>query len=221
MNRQQCFKILNIYKTFKETRKIRNAYVSSLIMMPVIDMPLDKEDMQKFANVILPGIQEMAVKEKEIINRINQIPAKDTIIELEGARVVAEAIKYLAEQIIIDLQLFEEKIKNSNRYNKDFLKNLRFCTMVEYSIFFEIYISILEINILNDVLNDDYFYKILEKYENENIKEEINKIVSYIKTLFSTEEDYKIIHLFLKNYLSEDKNAHKLLKEELKRYQEY
>lgn len=221
MNRQQCFKILNIYKTFKETKKIRNAYVSSLIMMPVVDMPLDKEYMQKFANVILPGIQEMAVKEKEIINRINQIPAKNTIIELEGASVVAEAIKYLAEQIIIDLQLFEEKIKNSNKYNKDFLNNLRFCTMREYSIFFEIYISILEINILNDILNDDYLYKILEKYENENIKEEINKIVSYIKTLFSTEEDYKIIHLFLKNYLSEDKNAHKLLKEELKRYQKY
>lgn len=219
MNRQQCFKILNIYKIFKETRRIRNPYVKILTVMPVVDMPLDKKDIQQFVNVILPRIEKMAIKEKEIISKINQIPSKNNIKELEGASIVAETIKYLAEQIIVDLHLFERQIKGTDSMNNDFIHNLEYCSMAEYSIFFEIYISILEINILNDVLNDDYFYKILKNTTDVNVNNEIQELVSYIKTLFTTLEDYRIIQLFLKNFLSENKQANKLLKKELKRYE--
>lgn len=219
MNRQQCFKILNIYKIFKETRKIRSPYVKKLVIMSVVYMPLDKKDTQQFANVILPKIETMAVKEKEIISKINQIPSKDSITELEGASIVAETIRYLAEQIIVDLHLFERKIKENDRWNSDFISNLKCCSMAEYSIFFEIYISILEINILNDVLNDDYFYKILKNNTDKKANNEIQELISYIKTLFTTSEDYRIIQLFLKNFLSENEKANKLLKKELKRYE--
>lgn len=217
MNRQECFKILNIYKIFKETRKIRSPYVQAL-GMPVIGMPLDKKDSQQFVNVVLPTIEEMAIKEKEIIKKINQIPSKDNINELEGASVVAKTIKYLSEQIIVDLKLFEKGIKGYNDRDNNFINNLKLCSPLEYSIFFEIYISILEINILNDVLNDDYFYKILKNTTDEKVNNEIQELISYIKTLFTTAEDYKVIQLFLENFLSENEKANKLLKKELKRY---
>lgn len=216
MNRQSCFKILNIYQTFKETRKIRSSYVSVLVLMPVVDMPLDKKETQQFANVVLPRIEETAIKEKEIINKIT---SKDTIIELEGASVVAEAIKYLSEQVIVDLKLFKKAIEKIDWCNNDFIHNLEQCSMAEYSMFFEIYISILEINILNDVLNDDYFDKVLKNNTDENVNNEIQELISYIKTLFTTAEDYRIIQLFLKNFLAENKKAYKLLKKELKRYE--
>lgn len=217
MNRQQCFKILNIYKIFKETRKIRSPYVQAL-GMPVIDMPLDKKNSQQFVNVVLPTIEEMAIKEKEIIKKINQIPSKDNINELEGASVVAKTIKYLSEQIIVDLKLFEKGIKGYNDRDNIFINNLKLCSPLEYSIFFEIYISILEINILNDVLNDDYFYKILKNTTDKKVNNEIQELISYIKTLFTTAEDYRVIQLFLENFLSENEKANKLLKKELKRY---
>lgn len=217
MNRQECFKILNIYKIFKETRKIRSPYVQAL-GMPVISMPLDKKESQQFVNVVLPTIEEMAIKEKEIIKKINQIPSKDNINELEGASVVAKTIKYLSEQIIVDLKLFEKGIKGYNDRDNNFINNLKLCSPLEYSIFFEIYISILEINILNDVLNDDYFYKILKNTTDEKVNNEIQELISYIKTLFTTAEDYKVIQLFLENFLSENEKANKLLKKELKRY---
>lgn len=217
MNRQQCFKILNIYKIFKEIRKIRSTYVQAL-GMPVIDMPLDKKDSQQFVNVVLPTIEEMAIKEKEIIKKINQIPSKDNINELEGASVVAKTIKYLAEQIIVDLKLFEKGIKGYNDMDNNFINNLKLCSPLEYSIFFEIYISILEINILNDVLNDDYFYKILKNTTDKKANNKIQELISYIKTLFTTAEDYRVIQLFLENFLSENEKANKLLKKELKIY---
>lgn len=217
MNRQQCFKILNIYKIFKETRKIRSPYVQAL-GMPVIDMPLDKKNSQQFVNVVLPTIEEMAIKEKEIIKKINQITSKDNINELEGASVVAKTIKYLSEQIIVDLKLFEKGIKGYNDRDNIFINNLKLCSPLEYSIFFEIYISILEINILNDVLNDDYFYKILKNTTDKKVNNEIQELISYIKTLFTTAEDYRVIQLFLENFLSENEKANKLLKKELKRY---
>lgn len=217
MNRQQCFKILNIYKIFKETRKIRSPYVQAL-GMPVIDMPLDKKNSQQFVNVVLPTIEEMAIKEKEIIKKINQIHSKDNINELEGASVVAKTIKYLSEQIIVDLKLFEKGIKGYNDRDNIFINNLKLCSPLEYSIFFEIYISILEINILNDVLNDDYFYKILKNTTDKKVNNEIQELISYIKTLFTTAEDYRVIQLFLENFLSENEKANKLLKKELKRY---
>ncbi len=217
MNRQQCFKILNIYKIFKEIRKIRSTYVQAL-GMPVIDMPLDKKDSQQFVNVVLPTIEEMAIKEKEIIKKINQIPSKDNIKELEGACVVAKTIKYLAEQIIVDLKLFEKGIKGYNDMDNNFINNLKLCSPLEYSIFFEIYISILEINILNDVLNDDYFYKILKNTTDKKANNKIQELISYIKTLFTTAEDYRVIQLFLENFLSENEKANKLLKKELKIY---
>ena len=217
MNRQQCFKILNIYKIFKEIRKIRSTYVQAL-GMPVIDMPLDKKDSQQFVNVVLPTIEEMAIKEKEIIKKINQIPSKDNIKELERACVVAKTIKYLAEQIIVDLKLFEKGIKGYNDMDNNFINNLKLCSPLEYSIFFEIYISILEINILNDVLNDDYFYKILKNTTDKKANNKIQELISYIKTLFTTAEDYRVIQLFLENFLSENEKANKLLKKELKIY---
>lgn len=216
MNRQQCFKILNIYKIFKETRKIRSPYTKIFAVMPVVDMPLDKKETQQFANVVLPRIEETAIKEKEIINKIT---SKDTIIELEGASVVAEAIKYLSEQVIVDLKLFKKAIEKIDRCDNDFIHNLEQCSMAEYSIFFEIYISILEINILNDVLNDDYFDKVLKNNTDENVNNDIQELISYIKTLFTTAEDYRTIQLFLKNFLAENKKANKLLKKELKRYE--